>query len=118
LDRLFDGAIEKFNFVVETEMLVSLVFVYLDDAGERLGHAIRACSSNLNIAPPAGTVRVRLGLRVQGPGTALIRMLVLGHVPSPVVGIPVAGLHLVSSRGYTAYDNLYSYAYVHRRIMG
>ena len=118
VERLFDGAIGKFNFVVETEMLVSLVFVYLDTDGKRLGHAIRACSSNLNISPPAGTARVRVGLRVQGPGKALIRRLVLGHVPSPVAGIPAAGRHLVISRGYPAYDNLYSYAYVHRRIMG
>lgn len=118
VDRLFDGAIGKFNFVVETEMLVSLVFVYLDAAGKRLGHAIRACSSNLNMSPPAGTARVRMGLRVQGPGQALVRRLVLGHVPSPVAGIPAAGRHLVISRGYPAYDNLYSYAYVHRRIIG
>src|SRR5690606_40362014 len=53
-----------------------------------------------------------------GPGLALIRRLVLGHVPSPVAGVPAAGRHLVISRGYPAYDSLYSYAYVHRRIKG
>ena len=118
LEQLFSGEIGKFNLVVDSEMLISLVFVYLDDEGKRVGHTIRACSSNLSIAPPAGAAKVRLGLRVQGPGRALIRRLVLGHVPSPVAGVPAAGRHLVISRGYPAYDSLYSYAYVHRRIKG
>lgn len=116
--ELFHGDIGKFNLVVDTEMLVSFVFIFLDAGRERIGHAIRACTSNLSISAPAGTCLVRLGLRVQGPGEATIRRLVLGHVPSPAAGIPARGEHLVVSRGYPAYDNLYSYAYVHRRIKG
>ncbi|GAA3931717.1 hypothetical protein GCM10022229_26550 [Luteimonas lutimaris] len=116
--QLFPGGIGKFNLVVDTEMLVSFVFIFLDAKRERIGHAIRACSSNLSISAPAGTCHVRLGLRVQGPGEATVRRLVLGHVPSPAAGIPARAEHLVVSRGYPAYDNLYSYAYVHRRIKG
>ena len=116
--ELFHGDIGKFNLVVDTEMLVSFVFIFLDAERGRIGHAIRACSSNLSISAPAGTCHVRLGLRVQGPGEAAIRRLVLGHVPSPAAGIPARAEHLVVSRGYPAYDNLYSYAYVHRRIKG
>lgn len=115
---LFHGGIGKFNLVVDTEMLISFVLIFLDAKRERIGHAIRACSSNLSISAPAGTSYVRLGLRIQGPGEAAIRRLVLGHVPSPAAGIPARAGHLVVSRGYPAYENLYSYAYVHRRIKG
>ncbi len=117
-EDLFDGAIGKFNMAVESEMLVSFVMIFLDGKGERIGHAIRACSSNLSLVAPAGTHTVRLGLRIQGSGTALLRRLVLGHVPSPVAGVPARGRHLLISRGYPAYTNLYSYAYVHRRVLG
>lgn len=118
VEELFPGDIGKFNLVVDTEMLVSFVFIFLDAKRERIGHAIRACSSNLSISAPAAARHVRLGLRVQGPGEATIKRLVLGHVPSPAAGIPARAEHLVVSRGYPAHDNLYSYAYVHRRIKG
>lgn len=118
VEQLFSGPVGKFNLVVETEALVSFVLIFLDADRKRIGHAIRACSSNLSLSAPAGTHSVRLGLRVQGAGKAHLRRLVLGHVPSPVAGVPAAGRHLVISRGYPAYDNLYSYAYVHRRIQG
>ncbi|MGY1425770.1 glycosyltransferase family protein [Lysobacter sp. A289] len=118
VEELFDGDIGKFNLIVDTEMLVSFVLIFLDREHKRIGHAIRACSSNLSISAPAGARYVRLGLRVQGPGTAVVKKLVLGHVPSAAAGIPARGRHLVVSRGYPSYENLYSYAYVHRRIRG
>lgn len=118
LEQLFADQVGKFNMVVETEALISIVFIFLDSQRKRIGHAIRACASNLSLSAPAGTHSIRLGLRIQGAGHARIKRLVLGHVPSPVAGVPSKGRHLVISRGYPGYDNLYSYAYVHSRIKG
>lgn len=118
VEELFTDQVGKFNLVIDSEALVSLVFIFLGPDRKRIGHAIRACASNLSLSAPAGTQLVRLGLRVQGAGHARIKRLVLGHVPSPVAGVPSKGRHLVISRGYPAYDNLYSYAYVHSRIKG
>lgn len=118
VEQLFKDDTGKFNLVVDTEMLVSFVMIFLDADHKRIGHSIRACSSNLSISAPAGTRHVRLGVRVQGPGFATIRHLVLGHVPSAVAGVPGRSPHLVVSRGYPSYEHLYSYAYVHRRIRG
>lgn len=118
VEQLFPEDTAKVNFIVDTEMLVSFVMIFMDADGQRIGHSIRACSSNLSISIPAGTRQVRIGLRVQGPGVAMMRRLVLGHVPSPVAGVPGRAEHLVVARGYPSYANLYSYAYVHRRIKG
>jgi glycosyltransferase involved in cell wall biosynthesis/spore maturation protein CgeB len=118
VDTLFPGRLGRFHFAVDTEMLLSFVLIFLDEDRKRIGHAIRACGSNISMIPPAGTCFVRFGLRIQGPGRASIRGMVLDHLPSPVVGIPGRGRHLLVSRGYPSYDNLYSYAYVHRRVQG
>jgi glycosyltransferase involved in cell wall biosynthesis len=118
VESLFPGSLGRFHFAVDTEMLLSFVMIFLDAERQRIGHAIRACGSNISMIPPAGTRFVRFGLRVQGPGVASIGGMVLDHLPSPVVGIPGRGRHLVVSRGYPSYDNLYSYAYVHRRVQG
>lgn len=118
VEEFFPKRIGKFNFVVQTEMLLSFVLIYLDAEYQRIGHTIRACSSNLSITPPAGTRHVRLGLRVQGPGTARLQGLLLGHAPSLAAGIPARAEHLLVSRGYPSYEHLYSYAYVHRRVLG
>ena len=118
VEQLFREEIGRFNFEVDTEMLVSFVLIFLDAERKRIGHVIRACSSNLSISTPVGARYVRLGLRIQGPGTARIKRLVLGHVPSPAAGVPARASYLIVSRGYPAYDNLYSYAYVHRRVLG
>jgi glycosyltransferase involved in cell wall biosynthesis/spore maturation protein CgeB len=117
-DRLFPGGLGRFHFMAATEMLLSFVFIYLDEQRKRIGHAIRAVGSNVSLVPPPGTRCVRLGLRLQGKGTATIKGLVLDHLPSQIVGIPGRSRYLLVTRGYPSYDSLYSYAYVHRRVLG
>lgn len=118
LKQLLPSQMGKLHFDVDTEMLLSVVLIFLDADRKRIGHAIRACGSNLNISAPANTQFVRFGLRVQGPGQAQIRRLVQGHLPSPIAGIPGKNEWLVITRGYPAYEHLYNYAYVHRRVAG
>lgn len=118
VETLFPGEIGRFNMLVSSDMLLSFTLIFLDGAFKRIGHVIRACNSNQGLVPLEGTRYVMIGFRIQGAGLATLRRLVLQHVPADVDAIAGAGRQLLVSRGYPAYDDLYSYAFVHRRVHG
>lgn len=118
VDVLFPGPIGRFNMLVSAETLVSVTLIFLDEQQRRVGYVIRACNSNQSVVPAEGTRYVKLGMRVQAAGLATMRRLVLEHVPPEINALAGTGRHLVVSRGYPGYDNLYSYSFVHRRLLG
>lgn len=118
VESLFPGEIGRFNMLVSSDILLSFTLIFLDDAFKRIGHVIRACNSNQGLVPLEGTRYVMIGFRIQGAGLATLRRLVLQHVPADVDAIAGTGRQLLVSRGYPAYDDLYSYAFVHRRVQG
>lgn len=118
VNELFPDAIGRFNMQVSAENLISVTLIFLDAQQRRVGYVIRACNSNQSVVPVEGTCYVKLGMRVQGAGLASMRQLVLQHVPPDINAIVGAGRHLVISRGYPGYNNLYSYSFVHRRLLG
>ena len=118
VETLFPDEIGRFNMLVSSDMLLSFTLIFLDGAFKRIGHVIRACNSNQGLVPLEGTRYVMLGFRIQGAGLATLRRLVLQHVPPDVDAIAGAGKQLLVARGYPAYDDLYSYTFVHRRVQG
>lgn len=96
---------------------VQLVLLFLDAKKQRISSAIKMANRNHEADVPAGTVWIRLGLRVYASGAADIRALVLGHRamrPGDVVGVAE---HLVLSNHYPSYDDLYRNAFVHSRVV-
>jgi glycosyltransferase involved in cell wall biosynthesis/spore maturation protein CgeB/SAM-dependent methyltransferase len=118
IDTLFPDEIGRFNMLVSSEMLLSLTLIFLDAEQRRIGHIIRACNSNQSVMPLAGTRYVMLGVRIQGAGLATLRQLVLQHVPPAIDALVGTSKHLLVSRSYPGYDNLYNYTFVHRRALG
>lgn len=117
-ETLFPDEIGRFNMLVSSGVLLSITLIFLDAGQRRIGHVIRACNSNQGLVPIEGTRYVMLGFRIQGGGQAKLRRLVLQHVPAEVDAIAGKSRHLLVTRSYPAYDNLYSYGFVHSRVAG
>ncbi|MDH5831823.1 glycosyltransferase [Luteimonas sp. M1R5S18] len=118
VEVLFPNDIGRFNMLASAGMLVSITLIFLDGNQQRIGHVIRACNSNQSVVPPEGTRLVMLGFRFQDAGLATLDRLVLQHMPPDVDAIASTGRHLLVSRSYPSYEQLYSYTFVHRRVAG
>ncbi len=118
IEALFPGDIGRFNMLASTEMLVSFTLIFLDGNQQRIGHVIRACNSNQSVVAPEGTRLVMLGFRIQDAGLGSLDRLVLQHMPPDIDAIAATGSHLLVSRSYPSYEQLYSYTFVHRRVAG
>lgn len=118
LDTLFVDEIGRFNLLVSSDMLLSITLIFLDADQKRIGHVIRACNSNQSVMPLEGTRSVLLGVRVQGPGLATVRTLVLQHIPLAIDALAGTAKNLIISRSYPGYGNIYDYTFVHRRAFG
>lgn len=118
VEVLFPDEIGRFNLRVASSALLSVTLIFLDEGMKRVGHVIRACNANQSVVPLPGTRYVTIGIRVQGPGLASVGQLVLQHVPPAIDALAGTARHLVVSRSYPSYDNLYSYTFVHRRVLG
>ena len=115
---LFPDEIGRFNLRVSSTALLSVTLIFLDGDMKRIGHVIRACNANQSVVPLEGTRYVTLGIRVQGSGLACVSQLVLQHVPPSIDALAGTARHLVVSRSYPSYGNLYSYTFAHRRVLG
>lgn len=115
-DLGFDRQIRCY-FDVAPGVNVQLVLLFLDAKKQRISSAIKMANRNQEADVPAGTVWIRLGLRVYASGAADIRALVLGHrtmQPGDIVGVSA---DLVLSNHYPSYDDLYRNAFVHSRVV-
>jgi glycosyltransferase involved in cell wall biosynthesis len=97
---------------------LQLVFVFLDQEDGRLGNFFVPPAQHMSARIPAGAVAVRVGIRVAGPGSAVVRRLVLGHVRTRPGAVVPTTRDLVVSNLYPTYGNLYRNAFVHTRVQG
>lgn len=106
------------NALVGIGAMSSLVVLFLDDSGTRIGNRILPVNNNHEIDFPLGTTQVHLGLRVQGSGVMEIRGFAFAPVEAPVRKTPVkvAGRYLVLTNVYPSHDDLYRNAFVHSRV--
>ena len=94
------------------------VFEFLDEDKGRISHAMLRAGTVQSMAIPARCRFVRFGLRVQGPVVARIQRLVLADLRErPSAVIPTAR-HLLVTKQYPSYDDLYRYGFVHSRVRG
>jgi glycosyltransferase involved in cell wall biosynthesis len=92
------------------------VFEFYDEEGQKLSHAISRAGNGNALAIPEECETVRFGLRFQGDGNAKIRRLLLGsnrERPTVILG---QSRYLILTKQYPAYDDLYSYGFLHSRV--
>lgn len=92
-----------------------LVIYYFNGAGKRISHDFVRPRVNNTLTIPAESVQVRFGLRVSGPGEALIKAIFLEHFKVPHQPLLTRSRTLVATNVYPSYDNLYRNGFVHSR---
>jgi len=112
----------RFQLILEDELAsgvdLRVVFEFLDDDKRKISHAMSRAGAAQSMAIPARCRFVRFGLRVQGPCTVRIRRLVLADVRERPSAVVPTARHLVVTKQYPAYDDLYRYGFVHSRVRG
>lgn len=95
---------------------LSAVILFLDAAGNRIGHTIQPANRNHTLQLPDGTAFLRLGLRVYASGEARIRRLLLGHRDlEPALLLGQSDVLLLTNH-YPSYGDLYRNGFVHTRV--
>jgi glycosyltransferase involved in cell wall biosynthesis/spore maturation protein CgeB len=110
------GATLQCHLISTPGLQLQLVLIFLDQHGRRLGSELAPANSNLSVALPAGTQRLRFGLRVYAGGSCNVRSLLLGRrAPQQPTLLSDAPTLLISNH-YPSYDDRYRNAFVHSRV--
>lgn len=103
------------NYQCDGNTDVRITFVYLDDKGKRLAHTITKQGSNALPIPP-GCAKIKLSLRVEGPGTAFLSSVKIGMEAKPPSAVVCKSDYLVLAKQYPSYDDLYKYGFLQTRV--
>ncbi|MCQ2000379.1 glycosyltransferase [Arthrobacter zhaoxinii] len=97
---------------------ISLVVLFLDLAGDRLGSQVLPVNSNVVLSAPENTSHVHLGLRIQGSGSCNVSGISFGAIEraGTSVGILNAKSQLLVTNVYPSYGDLYRNGFVHSRV--
>ena len=114
-DLLQDGVLKCY---IDTTpgLTLSLVVLWLDAGGQRLGSVVLDPLRNLTAEPPPGTAKARLGLRALGSGSCEIRSMGLSHRDLSPGEILDRSRVLVLSNHYPSYSDLYRNGFLHSRV--
>lgn len=99
------------------EVDVRAVFVYRDTDGARLGADVVPARRFEDKKPPAGTTSIQFGLRVAGPGEALVTQLMCGSLGEARVATTTQADSIVVTPEYPEYGNIYRHMFVHHRVL-
>ncbi len=112
----------RFQLVMEDDLASDVdlrtVFEFLDDDKRKISHAMSRAGAAQSMAIPARCRFVRFGLRAQGACIVRIRRLVLADVRERPSAVVPTARHLLVTKQYPAYDDLYRYGFVHSRVRG
>lgn len=109
---------DPFKFYLEASpgLNLQIVWLFLDANGNKLGHVVKMSNRNHDVELPAGTVKLRLGLRAYGPGFSDVKNVVLGHRNLEPTELITKSQHLLLTNHYPSYDDLYRNGFVHSRV--
>jgi len=100
-----------------TGLDVRCTLIFLDGRRRKLGTTIAIANRNHRAEIPPGTEWVQLALRIGGTGNCYVERLVFDTI-SVTTGATLGHSDvLVVSNQYPEYDNLYRYAFLHRRVV-
>lgn len=106
----------QFKLECETSCQLKSVFEFQDADGKKIAHSMNAAGDYNSLAIPEHCTQIRFGLRVQGPGEASIKRLVLGNYGQKPAAIISTSPYLVLTKQYPDYDDLYKYGFLHTRL--
>jgi glycosyltransferase involved in cell wall biosynthesis/spore maturation protein CgeB len=92
------------------------VFIFFNEAKERIHHVIFTCNKNHTSDVPSEARYFKFGLRILGPGVCIIKSLQFDHIklePSSLIG---KANNLVLTNHYPSYDDIYKNGFVHSRV--
>ncbi|WP_152969938.1 glycosyltransferase [Arthrobacter sp. Edens01] len=106
------------NALVGVGAMSSVVVLFLDENGTRIGSKILPVNINNEIEVPPTARKVHLGLRVQGSGSMEIHGFSFERMDPAQRATPVKvlGRHLVLTNVYPSHDDLYRNGFVHSRV--
>lgn len=106
----------QFQLYCSGDIEIRTVFEFYNATGVKISHQMNAAGEKHALAIPNDCARIRLGLRVAGRGEGGVEKLVLGSCAERPAAIVCRSPYLVLSKQYPAYDDLYSYGFLHSRV--
>lgn len=106
----------QFKLECEATCQLKTVFEFQDAQGKKIAHSMTTAGGFNSLAIPENCVKLRLGLRIQGPGQAKIGKLILGNYSPKPVAVVSTSPYLVLTKQYPDYDDLYKYGFLHTRV--
>ncbi|MGH2623846.1 MAG: hypothetical protein ACRDE7_09285, partial [Sphingobacterium sp.] len=106
----------QFKLECEATCQLKTVFEFQDASGKKLAHAMNHAGDYNSLAIPEDCRKIRFGFRVQGPGEATIKKLVLGNYGQKPSAVVSTSPYLVLTKQYPDYDDLYKYGFLHTRV--
>ncbi|WP_417530279.1 FkbM family methyltransferase [Marinobacter lipolyticus] len=103
---------------VDPGLNLSLVVLFFDASGEKIGHCIEPANRNAMVDVPEKASALRLGLRVYAGGTTKLRRLIFGHKNQEPGRIFGKSDVLLLTNNYPSYEDLYRNGFVHSRVKG
>ena len=95
---------------------VCSILTFFDENGKELDRLVHSIGSPTDVAMPTETIRVALGFRLRGKGTASIRRGMFGRVHRSPALLLARSSTLMLTKQYPSYDDLYKYGFVHSRV--
>lgn len=92
-----------------------ICFTFLDQEQQKLSHHM-AHPGAATLPIPQECRFIKLSLRVEGPGRAMLKPLRFGKAPVPPAVLLCRSSTLVLAKQYPAYDDLYKYGFLHSRL--
>jgi glycosyltransferase involved in cell wall biosynthesis/spore maturation protein CgeB len=117
-DELNIGDDTIFKLDGDTNLDVRTVFVFYDANNTKIAHAMQKVGASHALKVPPASKSLRLGLRIQGSGSATLGKLsfVEGEICNLPTDILSSAQNLVVTQQYPSYSDLYRYGFVHMRV--
>jgi glycosyltransferase involved in cell wall biosynthesis/spore maturation protein CgeB len=106
----------KFYLDASPGLNLQIVWIFIDAKGQKLNHVVKVGNQNHELELPAGTAKLRLGLRAYGPGCTEVKSVLLGHRNLESTELITKSQHLLLTNHYPSYDDLYRNGFVHSRV--
>lgn len=106
----------RFFLDADPGLNLSLVLVFYDSIGNKLGHTIIRQGRVADMDVPQGAANMQFAIRIQGSGSATIRGMVYGDIDQSRGCHLPKGDVLALVNQYPEYSDLYRNAFIHSRV--
>ncbi|HCT73827.1 MAG TPA: hypothetical protein DF294_07470 [Psychrobacter sp.] len=110
------GGKQKIYFDIGIGLNLQFVFKYLDYKKNNISHSMIYGMKNTTLDIPSDCHYISIGLRIYGPGKAVINKILLGHKIIDPAFVITNKQYLLVTNHYPSYDDLYKNGFVHSRV--